>query len=485
MRKLSIFGLLTLCFNLSAMAMNAEVSEDAKASIWVQMFGEVSESEMNLSNYSYEMARIRQNHADVSQNEQLAKIWQYNGVLPMFGEGYFLLSTQSATELGTKCLRDVANDAFCLVAYSPVREHYNNQSLGEKASRRPLIQTQTQLKQLDVAAIDALQESIDELIQKISKEVSNETFPPLHYQYLGMLKGYLEGLVAHSSINTNVELSEALDPKLQMEKEDGIVTIKFDAFFDALGTANDTVGNNLYYRIARYLEQNLEASDRIVIDLRGNGGGYMSIALQLAQLFLPASFSNQGAPALASYVTQSGKVEPLSNGFVPAANYDQNPMAILVDDKTGSAAEIFTSIMQSQGHVVIGNQTYGKATVQRPLKLLGNKFTMRVTARFFTTLGGQFLQGMGVTPTLKFPLSESASRKSFTERDHANALVAKSLTTRNSKVEMSATTLSCAQGIAKQRGAGALNDGEAEVIAKRVLKDCYNGNGAMVSGLAR
>ena len=150
--------------------------------------------------------------------------------------------------------------------------------------------------------------------------------------------------------------------------------------------------------VAKLLEE-VKASDSrgLIIDLRGNGGGYLNEAITLTGLFIP-----QGP--VVQVLQQNGKRAVLRDRNSAVA-YD-GPMVVLVDRYSASASEIFAAAMQDYGRaIVLGERSFGKGTVQRVTPLRTGKdidhdsqikFT---TAQFFRVNGGS-TQHKGVVPWL-------------------------------------------------------------------------------------
>ncbi|HRO74788.1 MAG TPA: S41 family peptidase [Crocinitomicaceae bacterium] len=119
----------------------------------------------------------------------------------------------------------------------------------------------------------------------------------------------------------------------------------------------------------------------LVMDLRGNGGGFLNQAVSLVNLFvdkgtLVVSTKGRLESEVFSYVTQS---EPLDKNI---------PVAILIDENSASASEIFAGTMQDLDRaVVIGKTSFGKGLVQRTYDLkYGAKMKLTV-AKYYTNSG--------------------------------------------------------------------------------------------------
>ncbi|MGD9386838.1 MAG: carboxy terminal-processing peptidase [Gammaproteobacteria bacterium] len=149
-------------------------------------------------------------------------------------------------------------------------------------------------------------------------------------------------------------------------------------------------------------ELKAEGIDGLVLDLRNNGGGHLSEATAMTGLFVPSG-------PIVQLRDTSGRVEVLeerSEGPV----YD-GPLAVLVNRFSASASEIFAGAIQDYGRgVVIGQQTYGKGTVQNlyPLDRYapGNEprfGQLTLTVGKYYRVTGASTQHRGVIPDIVIP----------------------------------------------------------------------------------
>tara|TARA_R110002072_G_scaffold30092_1_gene94193 strand:- start:14471 stop:16603 length:2133 start_codon:yes stop_codon:yes gene_type:complete len=157
----------------------------------------------------------------------------------------------------------------------------------------------------------------------------------------------------------------------------------------------------------------------LIIDLRGNGGGSLSEALELTGLFIDRGPVVQTKDA-------SGRVD-INYDPEPGISYP-GPLAVLVDRNSASASEIFAGAIQDYRRgIIIGEPTFGKGTVQNVIDL--NRFIkesnedhgrLKTTiAQFFRVSGGSN-QHKGVVPDIIFPTAEDSSDQG--ERAYENAL---------------------------------------------------------------
>jgi carboxyl-terminal processing protease len=122
----------------------------------------------------------------------------------------------------------------------------------------------------------------------------------------------------------------------------------------------------------------------LVIDLRGNPGGAVQAAMEVASLFLQPD---------QLVFTVRGRNEQKQEARVPAlARPYTFPMAVLMDGKSASASEILAGAMQDHDRAtIIGEPSYGKGIVQKVFPLSGNS-GMALTIAFYYTPSGRSLQ---------------------------------------------------------------------------------------------
>ena len=147
--------------------------------------------------------------------------------------------------------------------------------------------------------------------------------------------------------------------------------------------------------------------DGLVIDLRNNGGGSLTEAVSLTGLFISRG-------PVVQVKEQSGEIES-QNDPDPTVLYD-GPLAVLVNRFSASASEIFAAAIQDYKRgVVVGEQTYGKGTVQTLIDL--NQFArekepmgqLKLTVQKFYRINGSSTQRKGVTPDVELPSFFAAS----------------------------------------------------------------------------
>jgi carboxyl-terminal processing protease len=138
----------------------------------------------------------------------------------------------------------------------------------------------------------------------------------------------------------------------------------------------------------------------IVIDIRDNPGGVISVATDFVQLFIRSGL-------LVSYDRGSGK-----RIAIEASNERPIlvPLAIIVNENTASSAEVVAGALQDRNRgVVIGTQTFGKGSVQESVTL-SNGASLETTVGKFRTPSGRFIDKKGITPDIIASERESLKR---------------------------------------------------------------------------
>ncbi len=240
----------------------------------------------------------------------------------------------------------------------------------------------------------------------------------------GAAPGDQERMVAYKRNKVDLELRAAHKEVRKVQRDGRELTvgiINVPSFYQDY--AARAAGDRNYRsttRDVRNLIEELQKTgiDGLIIDLRGNGGGSLPEATGLTGLFV------DGGPVVQLRET-SGAVEVLDDPE-PSAAY-RGPMAVLVDRYSASASEIFAAAIQDYGRgLVIGQQTYGKGTVQNLIPL--DRFALgpqpafgqlTVTIGKFYRITGESTQNRGVTPDIVMPFPISLEDIGESTREYA------------------------------------------------------------------
>ncbi len=174
-------------------------------------------------------------------------------------------------------------------------------------------------------------------------------------------------------------------PTVSVRKKGGIIHLRVSGF-----------NRSTAFQIARKLKaarrELKQRAKGILLDLRGNPGGLLSQAVRVSDLFLTNG----------RIVSTRGRHPESERDYLAKRNDIARdlPIAVLIDGKSASAAEIVAAALQDQHRaVVIGSSSYGKGTVQTVARL-PNDGELTLTWSHFVTPSGYVLHGLGVPPTV-------------------------------------------------------------------------------------
>ena len=137
----------------------------------------------------------------------------------------------------------------------------------------------------------------------------------------------------------------------------------------------------------------------VILDLRGNPGGLLVEATDVAGAFL------NGGTVVEFF--KPGKSPEIFNAIGDGDS--KTPLVILVDRGTASAAEIVAAALQDRNRaVIVGERTFGKAAVQ-DLTELSNGADIELTIGYYLTPSGKRLDGQGLEPDILVSANESKS----------------------------------------------------------------------------
>ncbi len=124
-----------------------------------------------------------------------------------------------------------------------------------------------------------------------------------------------------------------------------------------------------------------EGAKRYIIDLRGNGGGFMEMAVLMVNEFLPADQSIVYTKG--RYKRDDSEVWSDGNG-----SFQDAEVAVLIDEFSASASEIFAGALQDNDRgLIVGCRSFGKGLVQKEFILPDSSAIRLTTARYYTPSG--------------------------------------------------------------------------------------------------
>ena len=153
---------------------------------------------------------------------------------------------------------------------------------------------------------------------------------------------------------------------------------------------------------------NKENINGLVIDVRDNGGGYLSVVTDIASEILEKN----------KVIYKLEKDEKISEKKDNTKAKLEYPVAILVNSNSASAAEILAAaIKESYDGFVVGTNTYGKGTVQQTTTLPDGSM-VKYTVQKWLTPYGNWIDGKGVEPTDYVELSDEYYKNPVMENDN-------------------------------------------------------------------
>jgi carboxyl-terminal processing protease len=191
------------------------------------------------------------------------------------------------------------------------------------------------------------------------------------------------------------------------------ITVERDVIPMRSVEAQDLGSGYLYARISNFNQKTTkdlrdalnkrEKWEGIVLDLRNNPGGLLDQAVSVADMFL-----SQG-----KIVYTKGRVERAQMSFSAESDDDdvRAPIVVLVNAGTASAAEIVAGALQDHKRaLVVGQQSFGKGSVQTIIPLRENTGIKLTTARYYTPQGNS-IQAQGIRPDISVPFLETNGKQ--------------------------------------------------------------------------
>lgn len=118
----------------------------------------------------------------------------------------------------------------------------------------------------------------------------------------------------------------------------------------------------------------------LILDLQGNGGGYLNIAIELADEFLTKD-------KLIVYTEGSRQPRDEAKSTV-RGGFEEGRLVVMVDESSASASEIVSGAIQDWDRgVIVGRRTFGKGLVQKPIPLPDGSMMRLTVARYYTPTG--------------------------------------------------------------------------------------------------
>ncbi len=167
--------------------------------------------------------------------------------------------------------------------------------------------------------------------------------------------------------------------------------------------------NNTYKQFKEALAKlEKENIDSLIVDVRGNSGGHLSVVTDVISEFLDSSH-------VIYQVKDSEKVTKEYSKGNKTKNYD---IIVLIDSGSASASELLSSALKEQCNAkLVGTKSFGKSTVQQVVDLEnGSKY--KITVKEWLTSEGNVINGKGINPDVEIELSDKYINDPKVENDN-------------------------------------------------------------------
>lgn len=209
----------------------------------------------------------------------------------------------------------------------------------------------------------------------------------------------------------NVPREKIQIPTIDTElREDGIFVIKFYTF-------SENSVNLFREALLKFVDSE---SDKLIIDLRGNPGGYLESAVRIASWFI-----DKDDVILSEESLIGGKTKTYRS-YGPRLFSDKLSLVVLVDGGSASASEILAGALRSHKiATLVGEKTFGKGSVQELVKITDDT-SLKVTIANWLTPDGISISKQGITPDVVVKMTaKDVEKEKDPQMDKAVLLLSK------------------------------------------------------------
>lgn len=169
--------------------------------------------------------------------------------------------------------------------------------------------------------------------------------------------------------------------------------IKIPSFYSTFENGKSNLSLDILNELTNLQEDSI---DGLIIDVQNNGGGSMDEVQKLSSLFI-----DEGPIAMIN--NNKNKVEIVTDSL-PGTIY-KGPLVVMINGHSASASEFFANVMQDYNRaIIIGNPSFGKATMQRVYPLNSNKDEfIKITLEEFYRVNGKTNQFNSIQPDIEIP----------------------------------------------------------------------------------
>jgi len=234
--------------------------------------------------------------------------------------------------------------------------------------------------------------TVDEAVRLIRGEKGSEVHLTLYRKSTNEFKDV-------SMVRENIKI-----PTIEIET-------KGDVFIVSLFSFNALSETKMHEAVQQFKDGNYK---KFILDLRGNPGGYLDSAVNIASYFLPA-----GKVVVRENFGDTKAEDVYRTSGSQMVNIDPENFVILIDGGSASASEILAGALSEHGAATtIGETTFGKGSVQELVNLPDSAALKVTIARWLTPEGVSFSNG-GLEPNIKVPRDPAMLEKGIDEQKEA------------------------------------------------------------------
>ncbi|HEY0220940.1 MAG TPA: S41 family peptidase [Candidatus Paceibacterota bacterium] len=204
-------------------------------------------------------------------------------------------------------------------------------------------------------------------------------------------------VLGRSGVSKPIEISVVRDyinlPTVETEKKDGVFILRLYTF--------SAISPNLFRDALREFWES--GYDKLIVDLRGNPGGYLEAAQDIASWFLPVGQTI----VKEDFIGDKDDIEFKSRGY-NIFDEQKLKLAVLIDGGSASASEILAGALHDHGiATLVGSKSFGKGSVQELFSITEvPKTSLKVTIAKWLTPNGISISHQGLTPDVEVKLDE-------------------------------------------------------------------------------
>ena len=202
-----------------------------------------------------------------------------------------------------------------------------------------------------------------------------------------------------SVTRANIEIKNV--SKRLIKDHEQIGYIKLSGFVKSNTESSDTEIRNAFRELEQEAAQKKIKLKALVLDLRNNAGGYLDLAIDISDMFISKGL----------IVSTKSPNRDADESYAKMKDLTDLPLAILINAKSASASEIVASAIKHHGRgLLLGERTFGKATVQKLMDLQGNSdYVLKITQSRYYSPSGKTIQVVGVEPDIQVSGEEDGS----------------------------------------------------------------------------